>query len=256
MALTAAQKTNNYWASVAAWNAAGKKKDKGLAPWTPFSPAAPAPGSYDPALDATVGQSNRGFSDFQNATALSDSRALQDYGINKNDVNQSRTRSFENLDMQMAALGRRYKSLGNSQLQRASQAGVISGGAILQAAAKRQANQALDQQPIALNRTRVNEDANASLAKLALGYDRGVTDRGTALGIAQRENTQLGLDTQQSRDFQAAQGGWDPYAGMPTNEHTTTKAGNGLKAGETYHVVTIGGVKWRVTPDGRKVSKV
>ena len=164
----------------------------------------PPPGTYDPAIDAQIGQSNRGLQDLLSSyitnygepgTALG-GRQGEDYttaqaAINRNlgygqsDVNRSadrsladlltnRTRAGEDYRTNIAGLDRNYARLGSAQTQSARAAGVQRGGALAQSLAKRTANQAIDRQPIDTSFSRFNQDS-------ALQQGRIGEDRGTAL---------------------------------------------------------------------------
>jgi hypothetical protein len=108
--------------------------------------------------------------------------------------------------------------LASQQRQQFQAHGLAYGGASLQAAAKRQANEAFDQQPIDLSRARLGEDTGLQLGKLALDLappdasnplgGRRFQDRTTQLTRAQREDAQFGLDIGAEKVFQATQANW------------------------------------------------
>lgn len=240
-------------------------------------PTSPPPGTYDPAIDAQVGQAGRGLSDLlsdyirdygEPGTALG-GRAGQDYGIGREgvernlgwgleDVNRGADRSLADLQRgsgrtladllrdrgragedygeNIAGLQRGFAQLGAAQAQAARAAGVQGGGALAQALAKRQANEAIARKPIdtgyqrfgadsaqaegrvredtALGESRIGEDrtratgrlqagASADFAALDRGLLRGTEDAATQLARARRENTQFGLDANAARFYQA-----------------------------------------------------
>lgn len=167
----------------------------------------------------------------------------RDFGRNSQDLTTGYDRSIadigtargyegEDYSASLAALQRSYDRLGSRQMETANQAGVLQGGAVLQAAAKRAANQAFDRQPIDVNHqravtgfdtsqqrltadygtnaARLGEDRGVAAGNLALGYTRGTTDLQTTLRRAGRENTAFGLDINAQKSYQAAQGGWTP----------------------------------------------
>jgi hypothetical protein len=249
----------------------------GLAPsFHPFLPyGTPPVGSYDPAVDAQVGAANRGLFDLGQDTQTANERDTTDYGLGVGDVTRSRDRSLADLatgrtradedhTRALAMLQRSYQQLGNRQLQGQARAGVLSGGAALQAAAKRQANQAIDQQPIdtsykrfvddnTLAQTRVGEDSDSALGRLALdlappGPDnplggRRFQDRTTQLTRGQRENTAFGLDANAQRAYQASGAGWDPGV-KPKNEFLDPQ-------GNPYRIVSRGGRSYGLAPSGK-----
>jgi hypothetical protein len=198
----------------------------------PYVPPLPPAGSYDPALDAQRSAANRGILDTRQDTELGLGRAGQDYGLGVEDLQRGQTRGTEDLDRTQQRgdedygrntqlLQRSFNILAGQQAQAQRQMGVSTGGAVLQAAAKRQANQGIQQQgldlahtrlgeDVARGRTRLGEDTGEGIGRLGLGYNRQVTDFTTGLSRANRENTAFGLDVNAQRYFQAAQSGWQP----------------------------------------------
>ncbi len=248
----------------------------------------PPPGTYDPSLDAALRASQRGLADLTEDVSTANQRGLYDYGIarediarnasrsvadlelnrgelergygrNLEDVNlrqergladlgQSRTRGTEDYNRNVALLQRSFQQLGARQAQNAQAMGVVRGGAVLQAAARRAENQGIEQQGMNTNfnrflqdnattgtrlqqdtqRTlgrlgenrqaglqrldvagaRTAENRDLSLGRLALAGQRESSDRTTQLGRAQREQTAFGLDTNRQILAQAAQFGW------------------------------------------------
>jgi hypothetical protein len=118
-------------------------------------------------------------------------------------------------------LQRSFNVLAGRQQEGANQSGLVGGGALLQAAAKRKVNQGVQQQgldmglrrgteDLATQYGRLDQDTSRGIGQLGVGYNRQVTDSGTALSRAERENTAFGLDVNAQRYFQAAQSGWEP----------------------------------------------
>jgi hypothetical protein len=202
----------------------------------------PPTGSFDPALDAQRRAAGRGLRDTITDTNTANLRDTVDYGLGRDEIARSQTRGLEDLttgrdqrlgdvDRGLAVLHRGYQTLASQQRQEFQAHGLGYGGAALQAAAKRQANEAFDQQPLDVARTRIGEDfarqsgrlgEDTSLAygKLALDLappdasnplgGRRFQDRTTALTRARREDTSFGLDTAAEKMFQATQSGWVP----------------------------------------------
>lgn len=209
-------------------------------------------GLYDPSLDYQQQAASRGVQDLSADTTLGNARLQDNYnlGLGQNtedsgyqrgqldtahnrayvDVGTGLTRAAQDYKTATEGLTRRYGILGGQQGEAANAAGVGEGGALVQAAMKRQANQALDQAPIdtGYQRTtqdlitqgqRANEDygtqtgrlsqlAGRSSGQLGLTYQRGVQDSGTTLARAKRENTFYGQGIRQQKIFQATQAGW------------------------------------------------
>lgn len=196
-------------------------------------PTSPPPGSYDPAIDAQVGQAQRGyrdlFSDYlrdfgEPGTALGGRRGEdftlgredveRDYGRSLADILTGRTRTTQNYQRGVEGLERNYAQLGAAQTQAARAAGVARGGALAQALAKRTANKAIQRQDMDTAQTRAMEDSGLqesrlgenrglALGALSRGYLRDVDDAGVGLGRAGRENLQFGLDAAAQRFYQA-----------------------------------------------------
>lgn len=258
-------------------------------PFQPFKPYQPPPlpsGSYDPALDAQVGAAGRGIGDLERDTARDDLRDRVDYGEGRDQINQGRDRGLadldrqfgrgtEDLDWQSSMLQRSYSQLANRQSQQINAAG-LSGGAALQAAAKRAANMAVDQRPIdtarqrltedtSLSRSRLEQDTAWQLGQLAKDFappgeggplgGRRFQDRADALARAQRENVQFGIDVEALKAFQAGQSGYEAPGrgepgGMPRNEFSGDELGIG-----PHRRIRRGGFVHYVRPDGSVIKR-
>jgi hypothetical protein len=252
-------------------------------PWQP--PALPPEGSYDPSIDGSVGAANRGYGDLQDQSATGDTRDTTDYLTGRAAIDQgqargladilsARSRGGEDYTRQLGALDRSYGQLANRQRQSQQQAGVALGGASLQAAARRAANQAYDRAPLDTNFQRFTADSATSEQRLgenttnqlgALNLDlappsadnplggRRFQDRKSALTIAGRENAQYGIDAGKSRFFQAAGAGYtipgrgDP-GGAPSNEFRDG-------AGNPYRTELHGADVLRRGPAGNVLSR-
>jgi hypothetical protein len=110
---------------------------------------------------------------------------------------------------------RRAATRGYGDVKQANVSGVIGGGALMEAATKRQANQAIEQAPLDTSYARAGQDRDLSIQRLGVGFQRGETDRGTALSRAGREDRAFGLDTAAEKMYQATQSGWVPPAKKP-----------------------------------------
>lgn len=155
--------------------------------FTPYDPGAPAPGTYDPALDTNWEAVKRGFGDVLDNAETSGRRLAEDYGIgvaqndqsfargqqdlgfSRADSDQSFARGFQDLATgrqregedyarAVASLQRGYERLGHQQTARARGMGIVSGGTYLASAARRAANQGWDRQPIDTGHTRATEN--------------------------------------------------------------------------------------------------
>jgi hypothetical protein len=287
-------------------------------PFRPYQPPPPPAGSYDPALDAQTGQVGRGLFDLgqdigwdpaHGVLGTQPLRAAEDYGIGRGellrqqgygqqDLTTARDRGLADIGTQrqqvtddhtrnLEMLARSYRQLAGRQGQQANAMGVLQGGALLQAAAKRQANQAVDQQPIdtAYGRAiggldtaqaRTNENFTTGQARLGENTDYGLgqlalqmappdannlagpqgrqfQDFATQYNRAQREGAAFGLDVQGQKAYQAAGAGWAPPArgepgGVPSNEFTDA-------FGNARRVIVKGGVRYTVDPQGNIIDR-
>lgn len=91
------------------------------------------------------------------------------YSRGTQDLNTGFSRGNEDLDRSVMLLQRSYSQLQNRQSQDAAAAGV-SGGAALQAAAKRAANMAIDRQPLDTSRARLGQDYTTNTSRLGEDY--------------------------------------------------------------------------------------
>lgn len=247
--------------------------------FTPYAPPPIPSGYYDPNLDATRQAASRGLLNTQQDIGLAGRRAGEDYGLDPNDptyagsqvagINRGYTRGTEDIATQrrytdedynrnVGLLTRQYTQLGRQQAEGARKYGVTSGGIALLSAAKRAENQGIDRQSLDTGRTRamegfdttgrrLTEDRDVGLGQARTIYDRGVADRGTALGRAQGEDTFFGLDTDAQKQFQAQQAGYQAPTG-PSNEFTKPD-------GTRYRVVLKGGYRYEYDQNGRVLNK-
>lgn len=231
---------------------AGGPGTRRFRPFTPYK-APPLPtGSYDPALDAQQAAAGRGLGDLIADNQTAGVRDTVDYGIGRDNIGRQQTRGMEDFASQRQAIDRAYQIQQARQGQAINAAGLGGGGASLQAAAKRAANEAVDLKPVAEGEQRLGEDTELAYGNLALGYQRNAQDRTTAETRARRENTQFGIDTAAVKGYQAGQNNYVPPArgeqgGIPTNEHVGP-------LGNHTQTRVVGGKKYVVRPDGSVVS--
>lgn len=272
----------------------------------PYVPPLPPAGSYDPGLDSQYAAGQRGLQDVQYDAGVTGARTLSDYNLARGQAQQgydrgtqdlaaqrasslrgfdwsgqdlaaARTRGTQDYQSNIALLQRSYQRLAGQQQQSANAAGVLRGGAALQAAAKRTANQASDRAPMDttyqrfladnqqaqdrlgaqrqdatsafdLTGGRMGEDLQSQLGQLGLGYTRQGQDTATQLARAQREQAALGIDTTAAKAAQAAGAGWAPPGrgepgGTPANEFTDSRGAYRLvRHGNTIERVRSGGL--------------
>jgi hypothetical protein len=176
----------------------------------PYVPPRPPAGSYDPSLDAAREAAERGYGDLRQDIETAGTRANVDYGLGREAIGRDFGRFEEDYQRNTGLLKQSFERLATRQAEGMNAAGVLNGGAAIQAAQKRAANQAQQQAQLDLARTRAVEDRDLGYGQLDLGYQRGGIDRTRTLERAGRENTAFGLDTGAQIAFQAAQSGWVP----------------------------------------------
>jgi hypothetical protein len=191
----------------------------------PPKPPLPPAGSYNPDLDAARAAAGRGILDTRQDTELGLARAGQDYGLGVEDLNRGLADRTDAFHRNTEALQRSFNVLAGQQANAQRQMGLTGGGALLQAATKRQANQQIQQRSLNEDQLRAVRDTNIGIGRLGVGYNRQVTDFGTGLSRAERENSQYGLDLNAQRMFQATQSGWEPPVPQahPMSPHPTTR---------------------------------
>lgn len=247
-------------------------KKKGFTPFK--APVNPPPGTYDPSIDAQVRASGRGYGDLSQDYTVGKTRAQDDYLVATGDLTTSRDRSLSDLlaarsragedyNANIAGLDRSYLRLGDQQTQAANAAGVLGGGVLAQALAKRTANEAIDRAPIDTNynryladsqtqESRLGQDYAENADKLSLGLDRAYGtggDQTIALARAGRENTQLGIDATEARWGQARGTGYVAPQ-KPASEHTDPRTGQVFRL-----VRTPSGQLVRLLPSGQTVRR-
>jgi hypothetical protein len=173
-------------------------------------PPRPPAGSYDPSLDAAREAAERGYGDLRQDIETAGTRADVDYGLGRESVGRGFGRYEEDYRRNTDMLKQSFQRLAARQGENMNQMGVLNGGAALEAAAKRAANQAQEQRQLDTGYNRAVEDRDLAYGQLDLGYQRGGIDRTRQLERAGRENTAFGLDTGAQIAFQAAQSGWVP----------------------------------------------
>jgi hypothetical protein len=88
------------------------------------------------------------------------------FQFGQDDVNRSYDRTKADYGSNVAMLQRQYDILAGRQQEQANVSGVIGGGALLEAATKRAANQAIDRAPLDTGFKRAGEDRDLSIERL------------------------------------------------------------------------------------------
>lgn len=236
----------------------------GAAPFTPYRQPQAPPGTYDPNLDIQASAVNRGLADTTQDISKAGTRDTTDYLTGVGQIDQSAAREGQDYTSRVATLTRAYDQLASQQGQQQAAAGVDRGGAALQAAAKRQANMAIERAPIDTAHTRAGQDLQRQRDQLALDLappsadnalgGRRFQDRATQLTRAQREAAQFGIDTGTVKNFQAAQSGLfqvpgrGEAGGIPKGEHVDA-------SGNPYRTIVRGHERLFFDPNGRLLRR-
>jgi hypothetical protein len=211
---------------------------------------APAPGTYDPSLDAALRAAERGFGDLtldtEKAGERADSQRILDTqavgrtsGRSLADLLRERGRATQDFSTQRDDTRRGYRELGGRQAESAASAGVAQGGTLRAALAARTADQGRDIGRIdqsegrfledsRLAEGRLTEDRDIALAEIERLFGYGSVDRQEGLARALRELGFFGTDTAEQRAFQASQAGLLPELG--TSKKPKGKGGGKKKS--------------------------
>lgn len=210
---------------------------------------APAPGTYDPSLDAALRAAQRGLGDLtldtEKAGERADSQRILDSGSVQRtsgrslaDLLRERGRATQDFSTQRDDTRRGYRQLGGRQAEAAASQGVASGGSLRAALAARSENQGRDIGRIdqsegrfledsRLAEGRLTEDRDLALAEIERAFGYGSVDRQEGLARALRELGFFETDTAEQRAFQASQAGLLPELG--TSSKPKKKSGGGKK---------------------------
>lgn len=134
----------------------------GAAVWTP-----PPTGSYNPTRDVEAEEGERGLGQLEGQLATSGSRDTADYFTQKGEIERTEGQQNTDFSKQQEQLAEAFKQLAGSQQEGANKAGVLGGGALLQAAAKRAVNEGKERATDTTNHERQIEGDELAQAKLA-----------------------------------------------------------------------------------------
>lgn len=141
----------------------------------PGQPAAPGPGPLvlpagyvNPQRGIEVEEGNRGLSQLKGEAGTTSTRDFTDYGTALAQLGQREANEQADLNTNLATIKKGYTQLASSQEQADNAAGAVSGGALLQAAAKRGANETTDVGAQNTSYARQQQADQQSRAQLAL----------------------------------------------------------------------------------------
>lgn len=107
--------------------------------WTP--PAFPPTGTFNPSRELETEEAGRGLQQYEGDVATKEARLRTDYATQLSEYGRQEGEQNDALAKGLALLKESYAKLGTRQEEGANKAGLLQGGALLQAAAKRGANE-------------------------------------------------------------------------------------------------------------------
>lgn len=192
--------------------------------WTP--PPIPA-GAYNPIRDIELNAGKRGTQNTVEDLGTKESRGQASYLLGVEGVKRQEAEQAQGRSEALASLQRSYQRLGVRQTEQAREAGVLRGGAVLQSAAKRTANEGIAKAPIETSFQRQQEGDQRSLGQLALSRQQEAEDDTTGIGRAEREQSQFGVDTQTLEGREAAENGYVAPSGPAKLVYNKINPANG-----------------------------
>lgn len=165
-------------------------------------------GAYNPIRDIELNAGKRGLDNTLEELLTKDTRGQSNLLLNEGDIATRETQEGQNHDQALAAIASSFKKLGVRQGEQARSAGVTRGGALLQSAAKRAANETKTREPVDQTYTRQQAADQTNRAQLILNRQREAEDDANATARAEREQAQFGVDTQTLEGREASDNGY------------------------------------------------
>lgn len=190
-------------------------------PWAPYQPPPIPTNYYNPARDVELGAGKRGAEDKLGEIGRNRGYAESDFTEGQENIGRERGQQNQDYQNALATLAESFKRLGVRQEEGANAAGLFSGGALLQAAAKRTANEGTRKKPLELTHSRQEENDNLGLARLTQAHQRTLEGLGSQQEILERENAQSQVDANYLKGQEAAGRGYVPPVRPRTNPLTT-----------------------------------
>jgi hypothetical protein len=183
-------------------------------------------GDYDPIRDIEIAEGKKGSAQALSALEKKKEYGEDDFSTSKlederqqgnslSEIGTTRTRQQEAGKVALERLAESYKKLGVKQEEGANAAGVINGGALIQAAMKRAGNEGLakstDQK--ALNQqleddttkeTRLKESGESALGKLLRESERGLSEDTTGISNQEANEQTFGEGINSLKAYEAA----------------------------------------------------
>ena len=189
-------------------------------------------GKYTLGADGKPAQTFQVDADGNLVKGENEGRAFEDYWNQRGALGEALARAREDYTTGTETLGRNYRTLGNNQLQDANQRGLMGGGALAQALAKRTENQGREQAGLDQSWARYSQDNSRAVKDLSSTFRRGFADGTVNLGRGAQVNDLYQAGLFNSAVGQANQSGY-------------------LVDNPSYQ--THNGVLYQVTPTGERV---
>lgn len=198
---------------------------QGLGPaWTP--PPIPA-GAYNPIREIELDAGKRGTSNTIEDLGTKESRGQANYLLGSEGIARERAEQAEEHQKAVDSLQRGFARLGVRQTEQARGAGVLRGGAVLQSAAKRAANQQLQQTGLDTAFQRQTGADDRQLGALTLSRQQEGEDDATGVSRAEREQSQFGIDTRTLEAREASDNGYRAPTGPAAVLYNKVNPANG-----------------------------
>lgn len=170
-------------------------------------------GAYNPIRDIELQAGKRGVANTLEDLGTKNARGEGNFLLGQSDIQRQQGEQTAERDKALANIGDSFKRLGVRQEEQANGAGLLRGGALLQSAAKRAANQGKATDQVNQTYSRQQEASVRQLARLALARQQEGEDIGTQGSRAEREQGQFGIDTQTLEAREAAENGYESPVG-------------------------------------------
>lgn len=173
-----------------------------------FQPPPIPTGAYNPIRDIELNAGKRGLDNTLEELLTKGARGQSDYLLGEGDIANREAEEGQNHDQALQQISDSFKKLGVRQGEQANVSGLTRGGALLQSAAKRAANEQKTRAPVDQTYTRQQGADQRARAQLALQRQREAEDIASASARAEREQSQFGVDTQTLRAREASDNGY------------------------------------------------
>ncbi len=176
-------------------------------PWAP--PSIPL-GSVNPLRAVEVQAGQRGLTQYEADAGTKQGRGNEDYARALEQIGTREGREKQDYEHAGQQLRESFQRLAGRQGEQANSAGVLRGGAVLQAAQKRAANETKGREGQTLAYQRQQQADQEARGEATRGHERGLADLGTGLLNAQSNQTFFANSQGTLEDREAADQGVEP----------------------------------------------